>query len=81
MKEHDFKVVTSTQKTKHLGYHCPICCEPSHLKVHRNWFLKYVLFFLPVRKYFCAGCRRQFYINIHTAQKATVYVMMQPTAA
>jgi len=71
MKQNDIEA-TKPIKKKRVAYHCPICCEPSHLKLHRNWFLKYVLFFMPIRKYFCPGCEKPYYVNIRKAPKGTV---------
>jgi competence CoiA-like predicted nuclease len=71
MKENDPEDKRSKIKKKYVTYFCPICFEPSHLKVHRNWLLKYLLFFLPVRKYFCDGCKKPFYVNIKTGKRSS----------
>jgi hypothetical protein len=74
MKEKDPEEKRSKIKKKYIAYFCPICFEPSHLKAHRNWLLKYLLFFLPVRKYYCTGCKKPFYVNIKTAKRSSIYV-------
>jgi DNA-directed RNA polymerase subunit RPC12/RpoP len=51
------KAVKTPQK-----YSCPKCGAPHHYRLHRNWFIKYVLFFLPIGHYFCAKCSKGFYI-------------------
>jgi hypothetical protein len=71
----------SDNKKKLIGYPCPICCEPSYLKIHRSWFLKYVLFFLPLRKYFCPGCKKLYYVNIKRAHGEPVYITLHSSAA
>jgi hypothetical protein len=74
MEENDKHTRTkSSLKKKYVAYFCPVCCEPSHLKVHRSWVLKRVLFFLPVRKYFCSGCKKPYYVNIKTAKGIRIH--------
>ncbi|BAU52786.1 hypothetical protein [Mucilaginibacter gotjawali] len=41
---------------------CPKCTAAFHYRIRRNWFLKYVLFFLPVKIYFCAHCVKKRYV-------------------
>lgn len=41
---------------------CSKCATMYHYRVKRGWFLKYVLFFLPVKIYFCARCVKKRYV-------------------
>lgn len=35
---------------------CYRCHSVYHYRIRRGWFLKYVLFFLPIKIYFCGHC-------------------------
>jgi hypothetical protein len=35
---------------------CRKCGTPYHFKKPRNWFGRNVLFFLPLKRFFCAKC-------------------------
>ncbi|HEY2583626.1 MAG TPA: hypothetical protein VGI43_17580, partial [Mucilaginibacter sp.] len=35
---------------------CYICSTAYHYKVKRSWFVRNVLFFLPIKVYFCGRC-------------------------
>ncbi|OOQ60141.1 hypothetical protein BC343_26845 [Mucilaginibacter pedocola] len=48
--------------TKPLSSKCPKCGKHFHHKLHRSWFYKNVLFFIPYKKYFCANCKKAYYI-------------------
>ena len=41
---------------------CYKCSTVYHYRIKRNWFLKYVLFFLPIKIYFCGHCVKNRYI-------------------
>ncbi|MDR3695244.1 hypothetical protein [Mucilaginibacter sp.] len=41
---------------------CYKCATVYHYRIRRNWFLKNVLFFLPVKIYFCGHCVKKRYI-------------------
>jgi len=49
-------------ETPRKVYYCSKCGTPFHFKMRRNWFIKRVLFFLPIKKYFCARCKKSSYI-------------------
>lgn len=38
--------------------YCRKCGSSYHFQLHRNWFVKKLLFFLPLRVYFCAKCQK-----------------------
>jgi hypothetical protein len=44
---------------------CNKCSAIYHYQVKRDWIFRYILFFLPVKTYFCAKCakRRNVWIN------------------
>jgi hypothetical protein len=41
---------------------CPLCAHGFHHRVKRNWFLKYTLFFVPVKIYYCDLCKKNVYV-------------------
>jgi hypothetical protein len=41
---------------------CYRCHTVYHYRIKRHWFVKYVLFFLPVKIYFCGHCVKERYI-------------------
>jgi len=41
---------------------CYKCSTVFHYRIRRGWFLKYVLFFLPIKIYFCGHCVKNRYI-------------------
>jgi DNA-directed RNA polymerase subunit RPC12/RpoP len=41
---------------------CPKCGKYFHHKLHRSWFVKKILAFIPFKKYFCANCKKAYYI-------------------
>jgi hypothetical protein len=41
---------------------CHKCSTVFHYRIRRGWFLKYVLFFLPIKIYFCGHCVKNRYI-------------------
>jgi len=53
---------TSTKSRK--TYYCSKCGSPFHFKMRRSWFTKNILFFLPIKKYFCAKCKKSSYILV-----------------
>jgi len=42
---------------------CPRCHTRFSKKLHRNFFVKYLLPFLKVRRYYCKTCDRNFYVK------------------
>ena len=61
MPDTDLELTTETKPEK--LYYCPKCGSSFHFQLHRAWFVKTFLYFLPVRKYFCAKCRKAYYIR------------------
>ena len=51
---------------------CPKCSTEFHFEKPRNWVGRNVLFFLPVRKFFCAKCLKDHYL-IMTDQELQHY--------
>jgi len=43
---------------------CYKCHSIYHYRLHRNLFMRYVLFFLPIKVYFCGHCLKNRYILI-----------------
>lgn len=43
---------------------CYKCGTPYHYKIKRNWLLRNVLFFLPVKTFFCGKCVKKRYVMI-----------------
>lgn len=41
---------------------CKRCDMELRRQVHRTWFVKNILFFLPLRKYICINCLRTYHI-------------------
>ena len=41
---------------------CYKCSTVYHYRIKRGWFLKYVLFFLPIKIYFCGRCVKNRYL-------------------
>ncbi|HAL82692.1 MAG TPA: hypothetical protein DCO83_11015 [Mucilaginibacter sp.] len=50
-------------KTERILY-CPKCGASFHFRLHRPWLLKKLSFLFPVRKYFCAKCKRSSYVFV-----------------
>ena len=40
---------------------CPKCTIEFSEKLHRNFFLKYILQWLPVRRFYCGNCKNSYY--------------------
>ena len=40
---------------------CSKCSAPYHFEKPRNWFGRNVLFFIPLKRYFCAKCLKDRY--------------------
>jgi len=55
-----------------MGYllFCKKCEHGIVERVQRGFFLKNVLFFLPVKKYMCTGCFRQWLVLTNSGVKA-----------
>lgn len=51
---------------------CPKCGAPLHFEKKRNWYGRNILFFLPIRRYFCARCLKDRYMFI-TKEKLKEY--------
>jgi hypothetical protein len=43
---------------------CHKCHTPFHYRVYPNWIFRNVLFFMPIKVYFCARCLKNRYILI-----------------
>jgi transposase-like protein len=41
---------------------CPKCNSQFDYRVHRSFFVKTFLFWLPLRRYACYSCKRKYYI-------------------
>jgi hypothetical protein len=60
--------VPKRKGTSHQAYaarphlRCYKCSTVYHYRIKRNWFLKHVLFFLPIKIYFCGHCVKNRYI-------------------
>jgi len=52
------------RKSTKRVYYCPRCKEETNSRVHRSFFVKNFLFWLPLRRYACYKCKRKFYIWI-----------------
>lgn len=50
--------------------YCRKCGSSFHFQLHRNWFVKTFLFFLPLRVYFCAKCQKTRYVLIKKTKAA-----------
>jgi len=49
---------------------CGKCRAIYHFAIPQSWFMRKVLFFLPVKIYFCAKCNRRRYVWITDAEEA-----------
>jgi hypothetical protein len=49
---------------------CRKCSALFHYSLRRNWFFRYVLFFLPVKVYFCAKCAKKRYVWLNKKEAA-----------
>ncbi|HZY36345.1 MAG TPA: hypothetical protein VFE53_06830 [Mucilaginibacter sp.] len=49
---------------------CHKCSSTFHYRIPRGWFLKYVLFFLPIKVYFCGRCVKFRYILLTDKSEA-----------
>jgi len=54
--------------------HCRRCSQPFHYKMPRNWFGRNLLFFLPIKRYFCAKCLKPRYRILTSAQERNFQV-------
>jgi len=43
---------------------CPLCGQAFHHRVKRPWVLRYALYFMPVKIYFCDHCEKNVYVLI-----------------
>ena len=41
---------------------CPKCASKYEYEVKRNWVLRYLLFFLPIKIFFCLNCMQSNYL-------------------
>lgn len=41
---------------------CPQCTQVFQSRVRRNWILRNLLFFIPVKIYFCSICDKNVYL-------------------
>jgi hypothetical protein len=48
---------------------CYSCSAPYHFEKPRNWIGRNLLFFLPVKRYFCARCLKDRYRLITTKEQ------------
>ncbi len=51
---------------------CSKCKTVYHYKVPLNWFFKNILFFIPIKTYFCAHCLKVRY-RFMTSKKERKY--------
>jgi len=49
-------------KTTRKKPRCPRCQSELDARVHRSFFVKHFLFWLPLRRYACYKCNRKVYI-------------------
>jgi len=54
------KVNTPVKKEKKLHI-CRKCKSPLDTHIHRGFFVKHFLFFLPLKRFICYGCKRKTY--------------------
>ena len=47
---------------KKCSLKCPVCAENFQHRVSRSWFLRYILFFINVKIYFCNRCKKRVYV-------------------
>ncbi len=52
--------------------YCNHCTRPFHYRLKRNWIGRNLLFFLPVKKFFCACCLKSRY-RIMTEKQVRKY--------
>ncbi len=52
---------------------CHKCSAPFHYEKTRNWFGRNLLFFLPVRVFFCAKCLKNPYVLISDKKLKTYH--------
>jgi len=52
---------TSLTKAHKKVHTCPKCKGTANERVHRGFFVKTFLFWLPIRKYSCFKCNHKFY--------------------
>jgi len=43
---------------------CPVCAGNFDYRVKRNWILRYIFFFIPVKIYCCGECKKNVYIVV-----------------
>jgi hypothetical protein len=51
---------------------CFKCSAPYHFEKKRNWMGRNLMFFLPIRRYFCAKCIKDRYLFL-TKKKLKAY--------
>jgi|GEM_PF-2179026 len=51
---------------------CYKCSAPLHFQKKRNWFGRNLLFYLPIKRYFCARCLKDRY-RLITTEKLKQY--------
>ena len=52
-------------KDKKKVHNCPKCKLPLDNRVHRGFFVKNFLFWLPLRRYSCYKCNRKIYVWVN----------------
>lgn len=45
------------------SYHCPKCDTLTDYRVHRSLVVKKLLFFMPLKRYWCPRCFNRFYVK------------------
>lgn len=56
--------VLESESTKKRVSHfvCPSCGVPFTSRIKREWYMKFLLFNKPVKRYFCLECKTKYYI-------------------
>ena len=49
---------------------CDKCHKTYHFPIERNWALRNLFFFLPIKPYFCSGCNQVHYVWMSEEQAA-----------
>ena len=49
--------------TRHKLPLCQVCGHEFKYRVKRNWVVKILMFWSPVKRYFCEECAESYYIN------------------
>lgn len=58
LSANDIAAPVKKEKKLHI---CRKCKTPLDSHIHRSFFVKYFLFFLPLKRYMCYGCKRKTY--------------------